>query len=194
MLTLERWHLNAYAWLSVLVVALIDYLTGYEIGFFVFYFLPVGLGTWGGGRRMGLALALTCAVVWLIVDITTGTPYSVPWYRYWNTLIRYVAFVVLALLIARMKELMAEQEKALTGSLTHALAEVRELQGLLPICATCKKIRNDQGYWEHIEVYIAAHSQTEFTHSICPECTQRFYADLFEPPSSTPPGTAPDST
>lgn len=186
MLTLTRWYLNVYAWLAVLVVALLDHITGNEIGFFVFYFLPVGLGTWAGGRRMGLALALTCAVVWLIVDATTGTLYAVLWYRYWNTFIRYIAFVILALLIARMKGLMEQQEKALSGSLTHALAEVRELRGLLPICAACKKIRNDQGYWEHIEVYIAAHSQTEFTHSICPECTQRLYTDLFQPPSQPP--------
>jgi hypothetical protein len=68
------------------VIALIDHLTGYEIGFFVFYFIPVGLAAWAGGRRIGLVLAFTCAVVWLVVDLTTAHPYSSGWYRYENAL------------------------------------------------------------------------------------------------------------
>jgi hypothetical protein len=76
LLAQNGWHLMTCAWIAVVVIALIDHLTGYEIGFFVFYFLPVGLAAWAGGRRMGLVLAFTCAVVWLIVDMTTAHPYS----------------------------------------------------------------------------------------------------------------------
>jgi len=51
-----------------------------------------------------------------------------------------------------------------------ALANVKLLQGLLPICCYCKKIRNDQNYWQQVDGYIAEHSEAQFTHGICPEC------------------------
>jgi PAS domain-containing protein len=79
----------------------------------------------------------------------------------------------------------AEREKAeqelekLVVELQQALAEVKTLSGLLPICASCKKIRDDQGYWTQVEVYVRDHSDAEFTHSICPECAKRLYPDLF---------------
>lgn len=58
--------------------------------------------------------------------------------------------------------------------------EVRTLSGLLPICSSCKKIRDDKGYWEHIETYIRKHSETEFTHGICPECAVKIYPKYFK--------------
>ena len=73
----------------------------------------------------------------------------------------------------------AEQEKErLIEKLQVALAEVRRLSGLLPICAHCKKIRNDEGYWTQLERYISEHSDVRFTHGICPDCMKRFYGDL----------------
>jgi phosphoserine phosphatase RsbU/P len=54
--------------------------------------------------------------------------------------------------------------------LEHALAHVTRLQGLLPICMYCKKIRNDQNYWTQVETYVSDHSGARFSHSICPEC------------------------
>ncbi len=58
------------------------------------------------------------------------------------------------------------------------LLEVKELSGLLPICASCKKIRDDKGYWNQIESYIRDHSKAEFSHSICPNCARNLYPDL----------------
>jgi hypothetical protein len=55
------------------------------------------------------------------------------------------------------------------------IMSVRTLSGLLPICASCKKIRDDQGYWTQIELYIRDHSQAEFSHGICPDCAERLY-------------------
>lgn len=63
-------------------------------------------------------------------------------------------------------------------ALQNALDEVKTLSGFLPICASCKKIRDDQGYWNQIESYIRTHSDAEFSHSICPECAKKLYADL----------------
>lgn len=70
----------------------------------------------------------------------------------------------------------AETEKSLLiEDLQQAIAEVKTLSGLLPICASCKKIRDDKGYWNQLEVYIRDHSEADFTHSICPECIKKLY-------------------
>jgi hypothetical protein len=79
-----------------------------------------------------------------------------------------------------MKTLL-EKERELLSRLTSALQEVRKLRGLLPICANCKNIRNDQGDWEALESYILTRSKAEFTHTVCPECAQRLYPDFYKP-------------
>jgi len=63
--------------------------------------------------------------------------------------------------------------------LRQALAKVRQLSGLLPICANCKKIRDDQGYWQKVESYISSCSEAKFSHGICPECARILYPALF---------------
>jgi hypothetical protein len=65
-----------------------------------------------------------------------------------------------------------------TVKLEKALDEIKQLSGLLPICASCKKIRDDKGYWNQIEAYISQHSEAQFSHSVCPECTQKLYPDI----------------
>ena len=62
--------------------------------------------------------------------------------------------------------------------LKQALAEIKTLSGLLPICARCKKIRDDKGYWKQIEEYISTHSEAEFSHSICPQCARELYGEF----------------
>ena len=68
-----------------------------------------------------------------------------------------------------------EERKKLIKELQDALAEVKTLSGLLPICSSCKKIRDDEGNWNHIEVYIRDRSEADFTHGICPECRKKLY-------------------
>ncbi len=63
-------------------------------------------------------------------------------------------------------------------SLHEALAHVKTLQGILPICMHCHKIRNDQQSWQRLEKYIAEHSDAEFSHGLCPECMEKHYPDL----------------
>ena len=73
-----------------------------------------------------------------------------------------------------------EQEREnLIEKLEQALAEIKTLRRILPICATCKKIRDDTGYWNQIETYMRTHSEVEFTHGICPECEGKFYSSLY---------------
>ena len=77
-----------------------------------------------------------------------------------------------------MESKRAELEREiLIDKLQSALDEVKTLSGLLPICSACKKIRDDQGYWNQIEGYIQRHSEAQFSHSICPECANKMYGD-----------------
>lgn len=62
--------------------------------------------------------------------------------------------------------------------LLEALKEIKALSGLLPICTSCKKIRDDKGYWNQIEGYIQRHSEAQFSHGICPDCAKKLYPDL----------------
>ena len=83
--------------------------------------------------------------------------------------------------VTERKRLEKERE-GLIESLRKALSEIKQLSGLLPICSSCKKIRNDEGYWEQLEIYIKNHSDADFSHGICPECVARLYPDLKKDP------------
>ena len=81
--------------------------------------------------------------------------------------------------IIERKELELEREQ-LIAELQEALAEVKTLSGFLPICASCKKIRDDSGYWKQIETYLAAHADVTFSHGICPDCAKKLYGDFID--------------
>ena len=77
--------------------------------------------------------------------------------------------------IAIYKHQMEQKVKELILELQDALTKVKILNGLLPICASCKKIRDDEGYWTQVEEYIEKNSQATFTHGVCPECMKKLY-------------------
>jgi PAS domain S-box-containing protein len=79
--------------------------------------------------------------------------------------------------ITARKEAEKERERLIL-ELNATLAKVKSLSGLLPICASCKKVRDDKGYWKQIETYISEHSEAEFSHGLCPACAQKLYEDL----------------
>jgi AmiR/NasT family two-component response regulator len=69
--------------------------------------------------------------------------------------------------------------RRLNAELQDALAEVKTLSGLLPICSSCKKIRDDEGYWNQLETYIQEHSNVMFSHGLCPDCAKKLYPEIF---------------
>lgn len=84
-------------------------------------------------------------------------------------------------LLARVRagERVIQLERSLrqkNKELSEALAQVKQLKGLLPICMFCKKIRNDENYWQKVEEYLAEHTGADFSHSICPECLEKHYS------------------
>ncbi len=80
--------------------------------------------------------------------------------------------------VAERKRAEEEREKVISR-LQQALAHVKKLSGLLPICASCKKIRDDRGYWLQVEEYIRDHSEAQFSHGLCPECAKKLYPEFF---------------
>ena len=81
------------------------------------------------------------------------------------------------LLLVRRLWLAVARRQALIEELQAALAEVRTLTGLLPICAWCKNVRDDGGYWQRVETYVERHSHASFTHGICPACVAKMEED-----------------
>jgi hypothetical protein len=85
--------------------------------------------------------------------------------------------------IKRAEDALREKEKEqqkLISELQEALAEIKTLKGFIPICASCKKIRDDEGYWNQLETYISKHTDAVFSHGICPECAEKYREEIKE--------------
>jgi DNA-binding response OmpR family regulator len=83
--------------------------------------------------------------------------------------------------IKRAEDALREKEKEqqeLILELQAALAEIKTLKGFIPICASCKKIRDDEGYWDQLEAYISKHTDAVFSHGLCPECAEKYRAEI----------------
>ncbi|MBI4914068.1 MAG: PleD family two-component system response regulator [Acidobacteria bacterium] len=83
-------------------------------------------------------------------------------------------------------KLARDRERGLIADLRNALAKVKQLSGLIPICAQCKKVRNDQGFWQQVEDYISRHTDALFSHSLCPDCVPVYFPDLPRPRQAGP--------
>ena len=152
-----------------LMLGVVDWASGYELQFFVFYFIPVAVVAWNCSPARTYFVAILSSITWFVADWFSGHPYSNIGYSIWNTIIRLTAFLILGYAVLRIKTLLTEQRK-ISSDLQEALSDVKTLTGLLPICAGCKKIRNDKGYWQQIEDYVEKHSEAQFTHGLCQEC------------------------
>lgn len=158
------------------MLGIVDWVSGYELQFFVFYFIPVAAAGWACGARRAYIVSAFSAVVWFAADTFSAHPYTHPSYAIWNTTIRLVAFLVLAFAVTRIRALL-DLERNMSDQLQKTLSEVKVLTGLLPICSGCKKIRNDQGYWLQIEEYISTHTDAKFTHGLCKDCMRKTLRD-----------------
>jgi diguanylate cyclase (GGDEF)-like protein len=113
-------QLAAASFVLVAIIGLIDYLTGYELAFSIFYAIPIGVTSWYVGNRSGVAVCIVSGLTWLAVDFTSGHPYSHPAIPFWNMGVRLAFFIVIARLLARLRtalELQSAwaQQDGLTG-------------------------------------------------------------------------------
>jgi hypothetical protein len=159
-------------WASVagLVVGL-DYVAGPYFQFPVLFVIPVVLASWYSGLVPGLAFSVVLPAIrlWFVMAIWT-----VPWSAGTAGLNALVRVVVLASL-AYFANRTATQARALKR-------EIRVLEGFLPICSFCKRIRDESEAWQPLESYISARSEAVFSHGVCPECARKHYGSLADPP------------
>jgi hypothetical protein len=169
---LPDWLWATITVVGVLVLGWVDWITGYELDFFLFYFLPISVGAWFLGLGTSVTLAVFSALVWFVADVLSGHVHSSHFYAVWNTIIRLVSFLAIGWSVSRMHQAL-DQEHDTADTLRRALSEIQVLEAFLPICAQCKKICNEQGVWQQLEVYIGQHSKTQFSHGYCPECAKK---------------------
>jgi hypothetical protein len=158
---------HADRWVTILTVASAavifnaDMLFPLGVAIPIAYALPVLLTLWSS-RPLFTHLAATGATALTLLGFFISPP-GLPGLALQNRLIALGTIWCVA---------------GLTLLYKRAKRDIATLQGLLPICASCKKIRDDKGYWEGIEHYIEKHSDVLFTHSICPACIQKWYPEL----------------
>lgn len=97
----------------------------------------------------------------------------------WNTLVHFSFFSISALLMHAVR-INIEQREELIRELKTAKNEVVTLSGLLPMCSSCKRIRDDKGYWNQVDVYITEHSDAMISHGLCPECARKMYPNFYK--------------
>jgi hypothetical protein len=173
-----RTRILAASFLSLLVVSYVDYVTGYESLFFVFYFIPVALCAWFLCWRTTFALACLSGVSLFIVDKLDGHPYSREAFRYWNSFMCFAAFALIGLVVYRLrlalhKEQHARQELAAAlADLNHSTERIRHLQtNLQVVCAWTKRIRVD-GQWIPLDQFLAKELHLSISHGISPEALE----------------------
>lgn len=158
-----------YATGLALLLLIADYFAGPFIQFPISYLIPIALVSWFSGRRWGLSFAVIMPLVRFYFNIALWT---VPWTiveASINAVIRIVVLSSFALIIDR------------TARQTRTLSEkVFLLEGLLPICSYCKKIRDQSDQWQILEKYIMDRTPATFTHGICPECLQKHFGNVLK--------------
>jgi hypothetical protein len=122
--------INIMSLMTLFVIAWLDFITGYEFGFFIFYFIPVSISAWFNGRKSGLLMACMSAACWYMSDFYSHHPYSKSFLIYWEMWIRWLTFLTTAFTVAKIRELM-DREKQLTTDLTKAIKDNDELRKLL---------------------------------------------------------------
>ncbi len=134
--------------------------------------------------------AIACSVFLAFLSFVMFNPFSFDLYSYdVGITLRFLASMLFVTFMAYMMEsarekyglLLIEKNNKLRDekeNLQRALAEVKTLSGLIPICSNCKKIRDDSGYWQQVEIYVRNHSKAEFSHGLCPDCLAELYPEF----------------
>jgi hypothetical protein len=147
----------------------LDYVTGYEMSFFVFYSVPVGLAAWYLGRWPAIGLALAATVTWLLADYFSGAKYSAPFFYYWNGVIHFLAFIINAVTIAKIKSDL-DRRQALAAELESTQKALRTVSGLLTACPACGKPRDGAEGNRETELAAFARARPEFAGTLCADC------------------------
>ena len=151
------------------VLGWLDYITGYEMSFFVFYSVPVGIAAWYLGRWPAIGVALGATVSWLLADYFGGVKYSAPFFYYWNSVIHFVAFIINAVPIAKIKSDL-DRQHILAVELELARETLRIVSALLPACPACGKPRDRAEGNRETGVAALARARPELAVALCTDC------------------------
>ena len=157
--------------LLLLLVGWLDYITGYELGFFVFYTVPIGLAAWYLGRWPGIWLALGATIAWWLADALAGAKYSSQFSFWWNSTVHFLAFVINAVTIAKIK-LDLRQRNDLAAKLEAARQTLRAAARVLPACPLCGKAHPQTGLGVQAELRNLARGNADLSGALCGECAQ----------------------
>ena len=195
-----QWAVIVASFALLILIGWLDYVTGYELGFFIFYSIPVGILAWYVGRGPGIAISFASALTWLIADLYAGQKYSSTLMIWWNTGVRSVCFIINAVTLAKIKQTL-DQRKDLVAALAEAKQRVVRLEGLLPICPVCRKPRDDDDYHQQWEIFLRDPRNTNPPRSVCPSCRDKMQPDATpvgagasDLPSSEPPPVAQETS
>lgn len=142
----------------------------------VMYVAVILLSLWAHRKRFTVFVAAVCSLL-VIAGYYFSPSGGIPWQVIFNRSVALFAIWVTAVLTLQRKSMEEKRIKAVAER-EKSLDDIKVLQGLLPICSSCHKIRDDKGYWSRIELYIRDHSEADFTHGLCPECAERLYPVL----------------
>jgi hypothetical protein len=160
-------------WIAIAALLVwIDSITGPKTQFPVAYVIPVTLAAWYSGRWPAIALAVAMPLIHVVLLIELWKQPGSITALLLTTTLRGAVILAMALWFARL----SEHERELRR-------QVQTLEGLLPICAFCKKIRNESGEWERLEKFIAERSEAKFSHAFCPACWKTHYSELGDAPA-----------
>ncbi len=140
------------------------------------YIAVVLISLWAHDKRFTVLAAGICSILTLVGFLYSASGGEM-WQVVFNRLLALFAIWVTAFITLQREAMAAKREQAIFDR-EKALEDVKVLRGFLPICASCKKIRDDKGYWSQIELYIRDHSEADFSHGICPECFEKLYPEL----------------
>jgi hypothetical protein len=157
--------------LLLLLVGWVDYITGYELGFFVFYSVPIGLAAWYLGRWPGIWVALGATIAWWLADAFAGAKYSSRFSFWWNSTVHFSAFVINAVTIAKIR-LDLRQRDELAAKLEAARQTLRTVAKVLPSCPICGKVHPQTGRNGPAELRDLARGNTDLSSALCGECAQ----------------------
>jgi hypothetical protein len=163
---------------NLLVLSYGVYLAGYHFLFFIFFFIPVSLCGWYLGRLSVVCMAILSGVSWCVVDILSAHQYPLEVFRYANSLICFLAFVTIGLLLQGLRRSLTEHlrvrkelEQAL-DDIRRSTEETRKLQGQLQVvCAWTKRI-NVEGRWVALDEFLTNNLNTKITYGVSPEAMQ----------------------
>ena len=154
------------------VVVYFDVITTEDLNFSIFYLIPIAIYCWYLSRQAAMLMSLASALTWPLIAMASGN--APTFLHLWNGAVSFGFYIIFVGSLRALREHIG-QERKINEELSRALSEVRQLSGLLPICASCKKIRNEDGDWNILEKYIQTHTDARFSHTICPECTEKLY-------------------